>query len=285
MSPNNSNANTIDFPVLAALENILRGYDINMASYIDRVKLYFDPRTSIDTLQSFLEGQDKYNTISLQCLKDHEHLDRFMDWLQPDKVQLNALRDCVRGDYAINYVEVALDFHAQDEAVLNRWRACLERMVVMELPKRDQATRFYYQDYEQTHYHAARNHKLVQVIYRRESQDGTSAPVHLERRISGLSRLREEGLVLIDDLVECIEHPHVYWNQRLDFRMPKWEELGVSLGSQAGTRQGRIKSARSYMKQVESLQQFLASNPVCVGAFKRIPTEKALQELVKLYMG
>lgn len=271
--------------IMPWLEDILQSYGITVQFAIDRLRVYFDASTHSNTLNALVQDQESYNEVTWQCLPKYADMDRTIELMQPDTDKIDALRRAVSGDYVINYVEFAINFYCDDQPTLEKWRGCLEKMLVFQRHSRRGESPFYFCNYDGTHYHAPEQEKIVQVLYSDRIKNGKTAPVHLEKRFMGTACLRKAGVSVIDDLLYFDSNPYAFWGARLDLRIPEWEKFGKLLKPQKkATPKGRNLRARTFLQKQRSLQEALANNPHYYEALKPFPTKKSLEEFVKYYM-
>jgi hypothetical protein len=273
------------FNLIAELLAILSEYGVKAVFHFDRLHLYTDAATDSRDLEWVCTSDPENNRVTPRRLPHHPDMSR-MVWLsQPNKDKLIKLSSVIKGNYRINRVELAFDFYSDDRKALARLRKCLLRMLVFKKRRKDpNKNTYYYCNYKNTIYLTPSADKCRMVLYRRKDQNTGKRCLHLELRLSGVEQLRRRGIETLDEMIS-FDHQDA-WNTSLDIRKPNLTSLGKILSSKAESRQGLIKTAKTWLsrKGTQDLQEILAENPSLETAFERFTTGESLRKFVASYM-
>ncbi|TSA37782.1 MAG: hypothetical protein D4R63_12250 [Methylococcaceae bacterium] len=246
---------------------------------MDRVHFYFDSRVSENDLAFMLEWNIK-NNILFQGLSHHPQFDKKCELYQPSQQQLMVLQEKVEqgiitGDYAIQYIEFAVDFHMIRNKTLIALRTFFDKHVA-DMPDRSAP---YYAHSEGTSYYHNSKDKQRLVIYNdtEHRKHPSKLTVHIEQRLGGIKALKQHGLYLIKNIVD-FNHED-FWTRRLTLYQPNFTELGKRNSFASITKdRANIKRGHRVWKGVTYLQEFLRNNPHCKVAFLPMTTISAFEK-------
>jgi len=268
--------------MIGILREGLADYGIELRCYIDRIHVYCDAQTRTSDLQELVSPAQGQERVQSRRLPKHADMVQRIWWSQPSVGDLRKLRAVIKGNYLINYLELALDFCGKDEEILERWRGCLEQMLVWDRKRKKIGNRFYFQRYEASTYFAERTAKVGMTFYSDRLKGQDVPPVHLELRFKGLPGVRRTGAAILDNLIE-FDHEKL-WTSQLDLRRPNWTVLGNLLPARGSGRHGAIKRAKRFMADNGSLQELLAVHPCYAVAFTPFTGAKALTKFISSHM-
>ena len=134
----------------------MKKYGIEIVFYIDRITFYVDTRTHKDSLapivksnpQNKLKTQDNLdkNKYTFQPFSlYHEHMDKKVELFQPSDQDLLLLagNSVVHGDYAITYIEFAIDFLVKNKKMRRQLVAFFDKHLVCKHNRKNK-TNFYF---------------------------------------------------------------------------------------------------------------------------------------------
>lgn len=264
---------------MLTIEKILKKYDIETTYSVDRVHVYFDSRISENDLNFMREWNTK-NVIVFQGLSHHPQFDKKCELYQPSQQQLMVLQEKVEqgiitGDYAIQYIEFAVDFHTTSHKKLTALRTFFDKHVA-DIPDRSDQ---YYANSHGTSYYHSRKDKQRLVIYTDTAyrKHPLKLTVHIEERFSGVDIIKQQGLYLIKNIVD-FKHQDS-WTSQLTLYQPNFTELGKRQTFAKVTKdRANIKRGHHVWKGVTYLQEFLRNNPHCKVAFLPMTTPTAFEK-------
>jgi hypothetical protein len=269
------------FQLIPALQSLLSNYRIATRFYIDRIRIYFDARTSHDELFKLMETQESYNSVQTETLPKYPWMDRMIDLLQPDRKTLKQLGRTPQGDYVINYIELAFDFIPETREQRLQLRKFFEHHLVHEQPKR-QGSSYPYRRYRRTLYFGRQDEAVRLALYSHRKKGNARRCVHLEYRFQGRATLKKLGILTMKDLLSF--NHEAFWESRLDLRYANLTELGKLLPFKGKSRRGAIKHAQVFMENLSNVQKLHQQHPDYISGFKRIATKDRLRKCLSAYL-
>ncbi|MDD5581290.1 MAG: hypothetical protein PHY16_18725 [Methylobacter sp.] len=270
--------------ITQTLINQLSHYEVSTICYFDRIKIYLDLHATNTNLNGLLASNPK-NTLIMKEFTPNSHLDKMLDLFQPDARDIKRLK-VVSGDCAINYIECAIDFMTDDTNILDSLCYFFNRHLIKATIK-NYNRQFYFKEINhQTVYFttATDDRRLVMYSDLLARKNTALQCLHLEYRIEGVEWVKNEGIITVNNLIN-FNHERL-WDNLLDLRRYNLTKLGfqaglLPLGNQnAPSRKTLHKWGAHESKTIESLQEYLQTNPEREPAFVDIKTTKALKELV-----
>jgi hypothetical protein len=278
------------------MQKALANYGIKMVCHFDRLHFYTDTRTHKDKLGALIALNEK-NTCKFKALSHHKHLDKKVEIFQPSYETLRSLKELVTGDYAINYIEFAIDFLVPDKKTLRQLQHFFDKHLFFNRkPKSAIESEFHFKLAGkagsvckckktcicQTRYFTPADDKVRLVMYsdKPTKTDNTTDSVHIEKRFAGIKELKELGLYTFSNIIDI--NLEQFWSHHLDLRTPNLTALGKLNRFKRDT--GRVASNKRGKKEWSSitcLQSYLRNNSHSASAFKRICTEPALKKALK----
>ena len=275
------------------MQNAMAKYGIKIVCYIDRLHFYTDTRTHKGKLDTLIASNEK-NTNGFKVLSHYEHLDKKIELFQPGYETISSLKDIVTGDYAINYIEFAIDFLVPDKKTLSKLQYFFDRHLLFNRkPKSSIESEFHFKlagkDGStckckdicicQTRYFTPADDKERLVMYSDKPTkiDKTTACVHIEKRFAGINEIKELGLYTFNNIIDI--NLEQFWSRHLDLRAPNLTALGKSNPFKRET--GCVANSKRGKKEwssVTSLQEYLRNNSHSAAAFKRICTAPSLEK-------
>ena len=322
----------------------MKKFGIKMVFYIDRISFYvdglthkndlapltqFNPQNKLTAVEDldgseinddFGDGKNKY-TFQMLSLH-HEHLDKKVDLFQPSKNDLLLLADnhIVQGDYAITYIEFAVDFIMKNKKIRRQLLAFFDKHLVYEAERKN-SNAFHFNavgkkdklEAEKKHTSECidkekSKHKKERVYlsnctcksryftpYREKdglimysdkpTKTSSKKPcIHIEKRFRGLESVKKIGLYTFRNVIEFKQRQ--FWSQHFDLRKPNYAGLGrLNPFRKKGTeRDADGKRGRKVYAKFSSLQEYLQDNERSIPAFQNIKTKKQLEEQLKEYL-
>lgn len=284
--------------ILSTLKSVLKPYGIKPIFYFDRLSIYLDSSTPESKLQPLLK-MHKHNRCDPHELPHYEFLDRKLELYQPTLESLRYLNRIIKGDYAINYLEIACDFEADNTKILSPLMAFFDKQLVVDANQNKKEKQFHWEisDAKNTkdcdrndpmkgsRYYAPSKSKCVFTLYSRELSkiNPDKACLHLEWRFSTIGIVRGMSLITLSQLIhfDAVE----FWNTHLDIRKPNLTKLGQLFAKPNKTTQRIADNRRGQRKwaNISILQEFLKLNPTTHEAFQTITTAKTLLKYLETY--
>lgn len=286
--------------IATIMRNAMAQYGIQIVCYFDRLHFYTDTRTHKDQLDTLITSNEK-NTSGFRVLSHYEHLDKKIELFQPSYETLFTLKEIVTGDYAINYIEFAIDFLVPDKKTLHQLQYFFDRHLLFNRkPKSSAESEFHFKlagkDESvckckntcicRTRYFTPADDKERLVMYsdKPSKANNTAACVHIEKRFAGINEIKELGLYTFSNIIDI--NLEQFWSHHLDLRTPNLTALGKSNPFKRDT--GRIannKRGKKEWSSIMSLQEYLRNNSHGASAFKRICTEPSLNKALAAIFG
>ena len=251
--------------------------------YVDRLHIYFDARVPQSDLLE-LKALSEKNLLHPRTLEGYIHLTQKLELFQLNADNLERLKticETSKGDYKINYIELALDFYSKKKAKVKCLRRFFNKHLV-QLGKSSQE-KPYFNNTKGTHYYHRKKKPVRLVLYSKKPfrwKKGYSC-VHLEYRYKGLDALRQLGIITINDIVN-FDHA-AFWQQQLDLRKPDFKDIGNYLAEQEGrsiSNTALNKKGQRFFEQLSSLQKLFYNHPEFTKVFSTINTPEALNKFI-----
>jgi len=256
-------------------------HDIKKILFIDRMHLHYDGRTTDITLEKkkFKDNELEYS--------DATHLDRKLELFQLRKKQLKTLKDDIKGDFKINYIELDIDFVTNNKASLDM----LHTFFCQHLVKKS-SNQFYFHQYEknntkkQTVYYNPQNDNHVTLFYydKMSKLSKRKYCFHLEIRIKGAKKIAQHtGIVTLADAInfDYLE----FFNKELDFKRVNLEKLGaIAYPSKKVSTTSRITDGKSKLKEISNAQEILSQSPAFAIAYVEPMTTASIEKKLKQYL-
>jgi len=256
------------------LENALAKYGITTVFYFDRIKIYCDAHNHEATL-NILVNDNRKNKFNWSPLTHNAFYDRMIDLFQPSTKCFDNLIDqnIMSGDYAITYIEFALDFMSDDKQTFTNLVSFLNRHLVHIPSKRSKDKPYYYGGFKEATYFSAGNDKERFVLYTDKPARKSKIKycLHIELRIEGWSLVKNKSIVTIDDLIN-FNHRQL-WNNLLDFRRSIQTTLGELCQNRKISRQANYKRGIKECENIKFLQKYLTEHFERESAFVKIKPE------------
>lgn len=277
----NSNDGKLNMDVI---ENVMSKFGIDICFYFDKIRFYVDSRTNKKMLDELMLDNEKNNYKFVQ-LPHHEHLDKRVNLFQPSADILFdlAFGGIELGDYAINNVEIAIDFLPTSKVRKNKLQQFFDRHLVYNAGSKSQSSsqsKFYFYLHKEMRYYTHQSEKQRFVVYSDKASrtDSSKHCTHVEMRIERLKQVKALEVYTFRNLIDFDFRS--YWEKNLDLRKPNYTELGKKTNYRL-KQTGRVADSRRGQKVwsgIENLQSFLSSKPHCNRAFLPITTEKELHK-------
>lgn len=283
---------------LSTLKAVLKPYGIKPIFYFDRLRIYLDSSTPESKLQPLLK-LNKHNRCDPHELPHYEFLDRKLELFQPTLESLRYLNRIIKGDYSINYLEIACDFEADNTKILSPLMAFFDKQLVVDAHPNKKEKQFHWEisnakntkdcdrndPMKGSRYYEPASSDSVFVMYMREQSkiNPDKACLHLEWRFKGIEILINMSLITLSQLInfDAVE----FWNTHLDIRKPNLTKLGQLFAKPNKTTQRIADNRRGQKKwaNISILQEFLKLNPTTHAAFQTITTAKTLLNYLEAY--
>jgi hypothetical protein len=241
----------------------LSRYGIKVLPYFDRLKIYADAKSREADLVRLAEQQSD-NYFGHRPLPQNEHLVYMLDLYLPEPEDLQA---AIRGDCAITYIEIALDFMTNKKSTLKRVSGFMKRHLVHISSKQSihhkniNGATDYYSD-------GKAPECLLTYDDKRSRNGRPDYCVHLEMRLKKMAAVKKHNLITLDDLVKFDFDQ--FWDALLDLRQPNFTELGKLVSDTQMTRQARHNRGKKEWASIKSVQQYLKAHPERVSAFPKM---------------
>ncbi len=285
--------------IVKNLLSLLNSYHVEARFYFDRLHLYIDSSTPESKLE-WLLNLNQHNKLLHQELPHYEFLNRKLELFQVRSEDLIDLADVLKGDCAIQYVEMACDFEASKSELIKQLSAFFDKHLVIDLHPSSHKKIFYWKIYRDennkakdihgvlkgTRYFADAKLKSVFTMYTRDQakMNNEKACCHLEWRFSSVGVLKNMGLITLAQLIGF--NHREFWNNKLDIREPNLTELGQLIGKSDKTtnRSANYKRGRRLWEKTLSLQNFLKMHPTAHNVFTPISTYHKLNTCLQVFI-
>lgn len=245
------------------LESVLKNHNIKTVYYIDRLKIYFDAYSKKENLISLYTDNNK-NKFIFNSLPHHDYLDRKLELFQPSEKCLRKLMSpkIIQGDYAINYVELALDFVTDDEKKFKKLVEFFNRHLIYTGSTSKKSSPHYVDIKGETVYFSDKKKQKCLLLYHDKPSRKITGKfcLHLEYRLRGLNLLKQHDIYTIQNLVDFNHQEQ--WNQLLDFRTVNIQLLGkLCISDNTKSRQTYYNQGKKEFPDNEPLQKYISLHP------------------------
>jgi len=248
-------------------------YGIETITFIDRLKLHYDGRSTAITLKP------EKDTDTEREFSDAANLDRKLDLFRLSKDDLVLLRSELQGDYKINYIEFAIDFVTDEEAL-----HMIETFFYQHLVKESSGEFYFYQE-KQTVYYGPKGTYPNTLFYsdKKSKMSQKKYCLHLEIRIKGAKDIfKHADVITLNDVINF--NYLSFFNEKLDFRRVNQKTLGAcTYPSKDVTRQTKSKDSEETLQEISNLQEFLSDNPSYKDAFEGVMTTASIKTKLEEY--
>ncbi|MGJ0514259.1 MAG: hypothetical protein ACR65O_00740 [Methylomicrobium sp.] len=243
-------------------------YGIKVLPYFDRLKIYVDAKSREAELVR-LAKQQSDNHFAHRPLPQNEHLVYMLDLFLPDPEDLQT---AIRGDYAITYIEISLDFLTNRKRMLKGISGFMKRHLV-HIPSNQS---IHHENIKgATDYYS--DGKAPECLLTYDDQPSRNGRpdhcVHLEMRLKKMAMVKKHNLITLDNLIKFDFDQ--FWDALLDLRQPNFTELGKLVSGAQMTRQACHDRGKKEWANIKSVQQYLKAHPERVSAFRKM-TARAL---------
>jgi len=283
---------------MSTIQREMAKYNIQIVYYIDRLHFYTDSQTHKNKLAPILKINSK-NDLKFEPLSGHEHLSKKVELFQPALETLIAANNIVSGDYAITYIELAIDFLVPNKKALTQLQYFFDRHLVHNRTSKKPAEGDFHfvltgdKKVEckckstcicRTRYFTPESDKKRLAMYsdRPSKTDNTSPCVHIEKRFQSLIHLKKLGLYTLENIIQ-IDH-EAFWQEHLDLRSSNHSELGrLNLFYRETGDRANVKRGQKQWTSINNLQEYLGNNSRCEPAFKNM-SESKLEKYLQEYL-
>ena len=275
------------------MQNAMARHGIRIICYVDRLHFYTDARTHKAKLDA-ITVSNKKNTVTFKTLSHHEHLDKKIELFQPDYETIATLKDIIAGDYAINYIEFAIDFLVPNKGILRQLQYFFDKHLVFNRkPESLVESEFHFKLAGkegavcgcknvcicQTRYFTPTDDKERLVMYgdKPSKTDNATACVHIEKRYAGINEIKKLGLYTFNNIIDLdLEQ---FWSHHIDLRTPNFTALGRMNTFKKNTKRvADNKRGKKIWTTITCLQEYLRNNSHSASAFKSISTAASLEK-------
>lgn len=295
---------------MSTVQRVLKKNGIEVVFYIDRIRFYTDTRTHKNNLAGVINSNEK-NNLQFKSLSKHIYLDKKINLFQPTKETLLELanNDILSGDYAITYIEFAVDFLVKNKKSRNTLSDFFDKHLFNQrsVKKNSATSKFHFKygndckkkkyckeknntdsDKEsncicKTRYFTPPKDKIRMAVYsdKRTKTKSKKYCVHIEKRIVGLKAIKKNNIYTFQNIVD-FNHSE-FWSTNLDLRKPNLSALGrLNSFKRKKTKKGADgKRGKNEWNKFNVLQEYLRDHPHSSSAFKKVDTEKKFEGLLK----
>ena len=299
---------------MSAMKSVLKKHRIEIIYYIDRVSFYTDTRTHEDNLVDILNANKK-NNLYFKSLEKYGYLDKKINLFQPSKKTLRMLTDnnILSGDYAITYIEFAVDFLVKNKKVRNQLSDFFDKHLFHErsIKKNFDTSKFHFKYGNKckkkkyckeknneddggaesncickTRYFTPPTDDVRMAIYsdKRTKTKSKKYCIHIEKRIVGLEFVKKFEIYTFQNIID-FNHAE-FWSQNLDIRKPNFSALGRlnSFRLKKTKKDANSKRGKKEWSKFNVLQEYLRDHSHSSQAFQKIDTAKKLESLLKHFL-